>query len=116
MECAGHVMSHSPNIRICECAASSRLRRLSSLFSSGICPLASKVMSYIFYAASDDTCVPGLNRFDEDKSTMLKTYRDLLTIHLGWVELPLAAFRSGDIGVAPSCGEEHCAPDTTRIY
>ena len=39
-----------------------------------------------------------------------------MSIHSHWYELPLGAFRSGDLSGTPSCGEEHDAHDTIRIY
>ena len=115
MECAGHVMSHAPYIGICECATSSKLRRLSGSSLSEIGPLASQVMSSID-VASDVTGISGVNSVGEDNSMMFKTYRGPLPIQLHWYELPLDTCRSGNLGVAPIRGEEHDARDTIRLY
>ena len=65
MECAGHVTFHAPYLGICECAASSKLRRLSGSSLSEISLSASQVMSPID-VASDVTGVSGVNNVGED--------------------------------------------------
>ena len=62
------------------------------------------------------TTVSGLNSVGEDKSTILKAYRDPLPIHLHLYEFPLGTNCSGYLSVAPSCGEEHDVRDTIRLH
>ena len=39
-----------------------------------------------------------------------------MTIYPSWYEFPLGTFRTEDLNVAPSRGEEHEACDTARLY
>ena len=45
MKYAGHVMPHASYVNVCECAASGKMRRLSSSLSSDIGPSMSQIVS-----------------------------------------------------------------------
>ena len=65
--------------------------------------------------ASEMNGVSAVSSVGEDKSIMLKTYRGPLPFHLRWYELPLGTFRSSDLSMARSRGDEHDARDTIRL-
>ena len=67
MERAFNVTSHAPYVGVYKCAASGKLSRLSSLFSSSISLSASQVFSSIVKDASGVSDVSGLSSFSEDK-------------------------------------------------
>ena len=47
---------------------------------------------------------------------MFKTFGGPLPIHLCWYELALSTYRSDDLSVASSRGEEQDARDKIRLY
>ena len=100
---------------MCKCAASDNFRRMSGLSSSGIFPLAAHVVSSIGDVASGVTGVSGLNSVGEDRTTMFKTYRGPLPIHLRWYELHSGTCRSGDLSAVERCNEQHHMCDTIRL-
>ena len=69
MECAGHVMSHSPYVGIYECEANMKVCRQSGSSSSEIGPSIPQMMSFI---AVEVTGVSGVDTAGEDKSITLK--------------------------------------------
>ena len=113
MNCVDHVISHAHYVGIYEFAASKIGHRLSGSSSSKIGPSLSQGMLSI---ASEVIGFSGGISVGEDKSTMFKTHCGPLLIHPRWYELPLGTWRSCDLSVAPSRGEEHNARDTIRIY
>ena len=76
MDYVGHGMSDALHVDMREHPASRKLCRLVSLLFSGIASSASRILSSIFDAESYVTGASGLNSVGEDKSIVLKTYRD----------------------------------------
>ena len=103
-------------VSVCECAVAVKLRRLSGLRSSSTGPSASQVVSSIGNGVFHMTGVSGLNSFGEDKTMMLKTYRDPLPIYPCFYELPSRTCCSDDFSIALSRGEEHDERDAIRLY
>ena len=67
-----HITYRAPYVGICECAVSSKTRRLSSLSLSEICTLVSQVISSVNFAF-ELTGVSGVNTVGECKGKKFKT-------------------------------------------
>ena len=65
MEYVRHVISYAINVGVCECVASSRLRRLLGSSSSGISSSTSNVMVSTGDSSSEVTCVSGVDSVGE---------------------------------------------------
>ena len=100
---------------MCECAAPGKSHQISGTSSSRIGLSLSQVASTIGDGMSKATETCDLNSLGEEKITILWLYSGSQQIIPLWGVLPLGFFRSGDLSVASSWGEEYDERNTIRF-